>query len=217
MPHSQIALKLEQLGARAKNVFFVQIGSGDGVTDDPLHAAVKSQKWGGILVEPVPYVFDRLRSNYAGQPNLTFINAAVSDTSGVTEFWYIKEPAGRNALPYWYHMIGSLDRGMILKTGAAIPDLERQLACCQVKAITLESLLAERNVEKIDVFAVDAEGSDFAILRALDVKKYRTWAIVFEHLHLADAEREECERWLVEQGYRLLREGFNTLAYLDPV
>jgi hypothetical protein len=40
---------------------FLEIGAGDGVTADHLRPFVVSRPWHGIMVEPVPYVFEQLR------------------------------------------------------------------------------------------------------------------------------------------------------------
>jgi hypothetical protein len=61
-----------------ENVFFVQIGSNDGSRGDPLYAAVRRHgHWRGILVEPVPFVFERLKNNYDNDPRLIFENVAI--------------------------------------------------------------------------------------------------------------------------------------------
>ena len=38
---------------------FVQIGSCDGITDDPINKYINSYSWNGILIEPIPYLFAR--------------------------------------------------------------------------------------------------------------------------------------------------------------
>ena len=41
------------------------------------------------MVEPVPYVFERLRGNYAGVDRVTLENAAVGATDGDLPFYYL--------------------------------------------------------------------------------------------------------------------------------
>src|SRR6266700_5808911 len=79
---------------RGGPVFFVQIGANDGMHGDPLRSLIlKHASWGGILVEPVPYAFERLKKNYAGRSNLHFENVAVSDCAGFMPFYYVSEAA----------------------------------------------------------------------------------------------------------------------------
>ena len=62
------------------DVFFIQIGSNDGKTGDPLYPLVnKYSKYRGLFVEPVPYLFERLVDNYSFRKNLLFENAAIND------------------------------------------------------------------------------------------------------------------------------------------
>ena len=59
-----------EANGRDPEFFFVQIGANDGrslggtpgVTDDPIFEYVHTYRWSGLLVEPIPYLFDRLRS-----------------------------------------------------------------------------------------------------------------------------------------------------------
>src|SRR5438093_1498023 len=57
---------LRAFAAEYPNAFFIEIGSNDGEHDDHLRPFILSRPWSGIMVEPVPYVFERLRRNYGG-------------------------------------------------------------------------------------------------------------------------------------------------------
>jgi hypothetical protein len=44
---------------------FVKIGACDGITGDPCSdILLANTNWRGLLIEPVPYCFDRLRANF---------------------------------------------------------------------------------------------------------------------------------------------------------
>jgi len=62
---------------RTQNFFFIQIGAHDGRKDDPIYELVQRNRWSGILVEPQPDVFQRLKENYAGFSGLAFEQAAI--------------------------------------------------------------------------------------------------------------------------------------------
>lgn len=75
--------------------FLVKIGAHDGVTTDPLAAIVMSSgKWTGLLVEPVPYLADRLESNYEGRGNFQVVRAAIGPGKGEAIFHYVDPAAG---------------------------------------------------------------------------------------------------------------------------
>ena len=61
------------------HAFFVEIGSNDGEQHDHLRPFILSRPWRGIMVEPVPYVFERLRRNYESQGRIELENVAVAE------------------------------------------------------------------------------------------------------------------------------------------
>ena len=62
--------------------FFIQVGSSDGITNDPIHDYIVKYKWKGILVEPVEYLFNRLLRTYASvvYPNRLFLQGSCVKT-----------------------------------------------------------------------------------------------------------------------------------------
>lgn len=46
-----------------ENFFFIQIGSNDGVTYDPLHNIIQEFELDGLLVEPQKEIFKRVRTS----------------------------------------------------------------------------------------------------------------------------------------------------------
>ncbi|OLE96238.1 MAG: hypothetical protein AUG75_22840 [Cyanobacteria bacterium 13_1_20CM_4_61_6] len=66
-----------------RHAFFVEIGSNDGEQHDHLRPFILSRPWRGIMVEPVPYVFERLRTNYEAYGRIALENVAVGDADGL--------------------------------------------------------------------------------------------------------------------------------------
>jgi hypothetical protein len=60
-----------------QNFFFIQIGAYDGRKGDPIYELVRVNRCSGILVEPQPDIFERLKQNYAGFSGLAFEQAAI--------------------------------------------------------------------------------------------------------------------------------------------
>jgi hypothetical protein len=51
------------------NPFFVEVGAMDGIAHDALHKHIISNPdWTGVLVEPLPDMFKKLRNNYKDYP-----------------------------------------------------------------------------------------------------------------------------------------------------
>jgi FkbM family methyltransferase len=199
--------------ARDDGVTFVQIGAGDGVRGDPIHPFVVRDDWSGILVEPVRRVFDRLVANYEGRDNLIFENVAVSTAEGYRDFWYLRETD--DDVPSWYDQLGSFAPEVILKHACSIPGIEGYLAKEQVACTTLAALLDRHGVDRLDVLHVDTEGHDYEVIKQLDLDAFSPAIILYEHIHLSEDEAQACARHLASRGYRLQRDGTDTIAYLE--
>ena len=91
--------------------FFLNIGACDGVMGDPVYPLARKYHWKGIAVEPVPYNFEKLVENFASEPQVTLVNAAISETPQL--FWYVDEH--ETSLPHIVNQMGSLDRNHLLK------------------------------------------------------------------------------------------------------
>lgn len=58
------------------DIKFVQIGSNSGMHDDPIYKYIRKNGWQGVLVEPVPYLFEELKNNYSGFEDKLFLKIA---------------------------------------------------------------------------------------------------------------------------------------------
>jgi FkbM family methyltransferase len=203
---------LQAFGAAYPRAFFIEIGSNDGDQHDHLQPLIRSLQWTGLMVEPVPYVFERLRHNYAGLDRVTLENAAVADRDGRVPFYHLREvdPDERDRLPPWYDGIGSLSRANVLAHRRHIPDIDERIVRSEVPCLTFESLCRKHGVERFDLLAIDVEGYDAEILGRIDFAIRRPRLIVYEHFHLAPPERLACRTALEERGYETLEEGFDT-------
>src|SRR5262245_11123069 len=75
-------------------VTFLQVGANDGLRNDPIREFVVRDRWSGLLVEPLPDVFEMLQRNYRHVQGgrLVFVNAAVSDADGdALSFWTFRD------------------------------------------------------------------------------------------------------------------------------
>jgi FkbM family methyltransferase len=186
-----------------KNLFLLQIGSNDGLNGDPIFAALKVQSsWKALLVEPVPYLFGRLKQNYDGNNRVQFANVAIAEEATPGIFYYLDASAKLHFpdLPSWFDQLGSFDRNHIIKhLGVAMEPFIRTL---DIPTVSLPSLLEQHEVSQIDVLHIDTEGYDWKILRQLNLKKFRPKLILFEYKHLQEAERLAAMAFL-KPAYRI--------------
>jgi len=214
IPQSELKAVIASFARSRKDVFFVQVGAADGVNNDPIHQYIKKLNWSGIMVEPVPYLFEQLRQTYAGYENLVLENVAIADREEIRDFWHLKRVEKPHNLPHWYNQLGSFSRDHILKHADKIPALEDLLVRQPVKCVTMDSMLARNRVKRVDLLLVDTEGYDFMILKQFNFSRFSPRIIVYEHQHLSDADNKQCDDYLVQLKYKLIKDGGDTLAFL---
>jgi FkbM family methyltransferase len=212
-PHrvrDRIAVVLSVFAAERRNVFFIQIGSNDGDHGDPLKHHVVERRWSGIMIEPVPYVFERLRANYGSNPRLILEKIAIGPEDGSMPFYYVAPTS--DPRPMWYDQLGSFLRANITKHAHAIPSLEQRIVETTVSSLTFESLCRKYLVQKIDLLHIDAEGFDFEIVKLIDFAQRVPDLLLYEHRHLSAQDYSACRALLGRNGYDLLEEGGDTLC-----
>ncbi|MGI8557956.1 MAG: FkbM family methyltransferase [Solirubrobacteraceae bacterium] len=199
-------------GRSYPEAFFIEIGANDGNQEDPLLEAIVEHRWRGIMVEPVPYVFNRLKANYGSMSHVALENAAIGTREGMFPFFHLAEVKDHRVarLPRWYDGIGSFELESVLTHREEIPDLAQRLITTTVKTLTFDALLTKHNVERVDLLLIDTEGHDAEVLRSIDLARHRPRLLVYEHFHLDLEDRRECRQQVREAGYELLEEGFDT-------
>jgi hypothetical protein len=97
---------IREFAAAFPAAMFVEIGANDGEQHDHLRPMILARRWRGIMVEPVPYVFERLRTNYGGLDRVVLENVAVADEDGSRRFYHLAASADRvgEGLPQWYEL-----------------------------------------------------------------------------------------------------------------
>jgi FkbM family methyltransferase len=193
-----------------KDVFFIQVGAHDGRSNDSVYPFAREIGWSGILIEPVPYLFDRLVDNYRGAGGIAFENAALAEHDGRKCFYRLRETA--DELPFWYDKIGSLNLETILRHRPLIPNIDDYLLQEEVKCITFDTLVESHNVAKIDLIFIDTEGYDFNILKMIDLSRFRPKLIIYEQELLSPADKAAAHCLLRSYGYVVHPIGMNNAA-----
>ncbi len=202
---------------------FVEIGANDGELHDPIQPYIRSRQWRGVMVEPVPYLCERLRHNYAAEADRVAIeNAAIDSGGGRRPFYYLRPESERHDLPHWYHGLGSFDRRHLLESAGGDRDaIERLIVEAEVACLSLAELCSKHGIDRLDLLLIDAEGHDWEILRSVDFGDIHPRLLVFEHHNLGEADLAECEGALRAAGYHLVRDGLDTwcldLSPHDPL
>jgi FkbM family methyltransferase len=210
--------------------FFVNIGANDGVVADPTYPFIEKYGWRGIAVEPVPYVFEQLRRNYAHLDGVILENAAVSNRQ--ESFWYVEQGSG--TVDYIAQGMGSLDRERLLETikanrfvaslasptppfpkdlpppecvsdheGPLISDhMEEFVTELRPTCLSFSELLDKHGVDRVDFVNIDVEGRDHEVFFSIDFDRFRPSVLCVELMGLPEGQPEEIRARLDELGYR---------------
>lgn len=199
---------------RKPSIFFLQIGSNDGLQGDPLHELiVRDHKWKGIFIEPVGFIFRRLLKNYNHDSRFIYENVAIDNQAGTRTFYYLSPQAKQDLgdeLPYWHDQLGSFTREHISR--ALGSKLEPYIVEEEIKCVPLQEVLDRNKVADIDLIHIDTEGHDYKILLQVDFSRYHPSVILFEHQLLSPEELKQGRAKLIGAGYELYEYGADTLA-----
>jgi FkbM family methyltransferase len=210
MNQSNLGQFLYQLSINKSDIFFIQIGAGDGLLYDPISYFARNYQWSGILVEPVFYLYEKLISNYNETEKLVFENLAISNKTELRKFYYLAESNDTN--PEWYIHLGSFFKNVILGHRNKILNIEEKIIETRVQCVSLERLIIKHKVTNLDLICIDTEGYDFEIIKQLDFNKFSPSIIIYEHIHLDHDSSFGCERLLKHHGYDLFHDTENTIA-----
>ena len=73
---------------------------------------------------------------------------------------------------------------------------ERESGCIQVEAKTLESILKENRIKKIDILSIDVEGAELNVLRSFDLKKHSPEILIVEFNTLGALRDRQIRKYL---------------------
>lgn len=191
---------------------FIQIGSNDGKTGDPLRIHIYANNWKGLLIEPVPYIFKKLQSNYEEiNDRVFFENAAVTNTKESLTFYRLEETKD-NQLPEWYDQLGTFDKKTIFKHRNEIRNFEDRLIEESVKTISFNEINTNYPWLSPQLIHIDTEGYDYEILKSIPFNTFKLSTILFEHKHLSTWQYTRACQLLKKYNFKLYAIGGDTLG-----
>jgi FkbM family methyltransferase len=169
--------------------FFVDVGACDPVVTS-ITKLFSLRGWRGINIEPLPHLVEMLD---ADRPDDINLRMALSDTDGELTLYVVVDDMQRTTL------------------SASLADLYRAEGYDIVEqptpVRTLDGVLTEHPLPRIDFLKIDAEGMEDPIVRGLDLDAHRPLVIVAEE---GSHQRYEFPHLLAEAGYReTLWDGLN--------
>lgn len=160
-------------------------------------------------MEPHPHSFAKLCDTYNGIPGQWLDNSAVSDIDGEIDL-YCSDLTG---VPIWREQTFSLIKSQHARAARISGE---QIFSVRVPAKTLNTLFHDHNVEALDVFHVDAEGSDFKIILQLLNTRIRPSVIIYENAFLEESDQTFLSTALEAENYCLTHTPLDTIACNFP-
>jgi len=200
------------LGSK-KNIWFIQVGANDGLINDPLIRLISMYNWKGILLEPLPHVFQhQLVPLHKKFHNLTLVQAAIIPNKETLCIYSIEFSKKRWATGLSTFRKDILEQKikdgyvehMAQKHGDKLPQNRESWIKNETIPITsFEKLITTYHIPKVDVLQIDTEGLDAEIIKSFPFHHFKPEIISFEHENLSNIEKESCFEFLSKHGYHL--------------
>jgi FkbM family methyltransferase len=175
----------EYIKSSNEDFFVLQIGANDGKMADPIYNKVKSYKWQGLFVEPVTYLFNRLKQNYQGCDTLKFENSVIAKHTGEIDFFQFPEEFEDNTeFPFWASGMGSVLEPFDSPGHKNVKSKNFEMVKKKTSCLTFTDLLNKHNVKRIDLLQIDTEGFDGEIICSIDFSRIRPKYIRYEEKHI---------------------------------
>lgn len=148
---------------------FCSLGENDGVTFSNVRALAE-RAWTGVMIEPDPEAFERLRKLYEGHKGLYTYNYAISDTNG------------KKFLQKSDSLLKTGDTGLVSTFNAS--EMKRfhgavNYTPTEVQVYTWGTARNRWSIRDFTFISIDVEGEEMRILPSIDLTK--TQLICIEH------------------------------------
>lgn len=186
----------------------VQIGANDGQSFDELNLYIKKYEPRSILVEPIKENFLKLKENYKNTNNIELENSAISIDNEISFLYKVDikfEKQYDNHIP----AIPSFNKRHLINHGVK----EKHIVKEKINTINIKELLNKYNINKLDLFFVDAEGYDGKIVYELISSTNLRPFIIFEFIHIQNSFFEKLKKKLINENYQFFEVKENVFCF----
>lgn len=173
-----------------RNGVFVDVGAHDGILLSNTYFFEKEMGWTGICVEPIPEVFQRLRTNRS----CACIEGCIFDNRDAVPFLKISG---------WAEMLSGIianyDPRHVERIQWEIAQNWGGTEVIEVRCYNLTQLLLDHEIQHVDYLSIDTEGGEFGILQSIDFDQ-----IDIEIIEVENNYDDPFEPFLESKGYKKL-------------
>lgn len=177
---------------------FCDIGANDGVTFSNTRA-LSELGWKGVLIEPDPAAFEKLKAAYQDYRQLYTYPYAISNYNG------------KKVLQTSSSLLKKDDVGLVSTFHASEMDRFKSVVTytpVEVQVYTWKTALNRWKIKKFDFISIDVEGEELNILPSIDLSETRMLCIEFNG---KQDLKTEYEKYL--EGFKLVYTSGENLIY----
>lgn len=153
----------------------LDIGANDGETYSNSRAILAegaNNGWSGVLLEPSPKAFERLKKLYENDDHVVLFPFGIADKDGEVEFWesggYMDEPN--------VALVSCIDPKEKDRWGDTV-----KFEPIRAQMKTFSSFIKHSRITKFDFISIDAEGMDMIILEQINMNEVGCKCFCIEH------------------------------------
>ena len=137
-----------------------------------------------ILVEPVPYNIEELKTNISNYKNIIIETSAISNKDETIPFYYIKRDSIDKLKKHWASGIGSFNKNHLMSHKSKRFQIsDEDIEEININCLSFASLVKKYSIGSIDKLMMDVEGAEFKILNSLNLSAIKIKEIFFEKKH----------------------------------
>ena len=210
---------VEKYFLKQKSEFtFAIIGAHDGKSSLDVYNILANENIKGVLVEPNPNIFPRLKEAYRNNKKAFILNNAISHVEEKLAFYMVNEKAFASQEHICLNTISSFDVNHLYKhinNLKTISDHEEKVLTTDVDCISLKELMRLAEIKQLSLLQIDTEGYDAEIIKQISSLGFYPNILCFEYVHLSDSEIDYCVEWLNKNNYAWKYEGLNIYGELQ--
>nr|UIE54547.1 star-like protein [Sinohyriopsis cumingii] len=177
---------IDKILSQKEKGFYIEAGAYDGESISNTLFFEKVRKWNGLLIEPDPFVFERLR---AKNRKAILVNSClnIKPQPSILQF-----NRGNEMGRVW---VDQEDKNWV-------KDMKMKVNVIEVPCFSLYSILLAVNQTNIDYFSLDIEGRELSVLQSIPFEKVNIDTFTVEYLNGEDNYSREIKSFMEKNGYQ---------------